>query len=221
MDPVIEVVFFEDGKQILKNRFELPIFFIVGGADDIYLSNLIGFPIRQLVTEKSVDSNIPTGMFGVYASRALLPTFGKARTFPLTTFLDDEWPVLSDIESLYKDTRRPTDIEMTWIIRALRRAGRNDLADEIKLKMLSNIYSEKLENKDIPKTWTKESVRELYRKLSETQRNYPLVILVDDLPIRRTTTIGDILLQLISGGYIHGNDIKALRTSLEIQSISS
>ena len=55
MDPIIEVVYAENSSDVFTDRFELPLFFIVGGVDDPYLSNLIGQPIKSLISQKSVD----------------------------------------------------------------------------------------------------------------------------------------------------------------------
>lgn len=222
MDPVKEVIFTEQEDQVLRDRFEFPIFFIVGGADDSYLSSLVGSPIRQLVTSKTADV-VTSGndVIGVYASRALLPTSGKARIFPLMTFLDDQWPILSNIESFDKDTKIPSNIERTWIIRALRRSGYDDLANKIRSKMLHRLYPEKLESQKIPQNWSSESFADLYLDLSEAQRKYPMIILVDDLPIKLPITIGEMLQSLSLGGYINEDNIKALQTSIQLLKISN
>ena len=218
MDPFIEVVFSEQADQVLRDRFEFPLFFIVGATDDTYLSNIVGTPIRQLVASKSVDNNIE-GPMGAYASRALLSTIGRARTFPLSTFLNNQWPILSDIESTEKDLKTPTNVEQTWIIRALRRAGQQDLAMKVRSKMLHAIYPEKLEHEKVPHNLNMEAFRQLYLDLSETQRNYPIVILVDDLPIQLPTTIGEMLQKLTVIECADDNNLKALQTSIQLLQI--
>lgn len=215
MDPLREVVFLEQANQVLRDRFELPLFFIVGGADDAYLSNLVGTSIRQLVVSKSQDGDIP-GLMGVYASRALLPTIGKARTFPLSVFLNDRWPILSNIESFEVDTKVPTNVERTWIIRSLRRSGQNELANQIRSKMLHEIYPEKLEAKKVPTNLNMNTFGQLYLDLSENQRNYPMIILVDDLPIQLPTTIGSALKRLSLNGCTNIADLKALQTGIQL-----
>lgn len=216
MDLNTEVVFSEQGQEVLRDRFELPIFFIVGGADDLYHSRLIGSPIWDIVCGKTVDTPIQEPM-GVYASRALLLTSGLARTFPISVFLNSEWPILDNIERDEKDTKTPTNVEKTWVIRALRRMGRDDIANKVRNNMLSKIYPEKLGSDYIPTT----NAETLNSILSDEQKNYPLIILVDDLPIQLSTTIGDILKILSLGGPADEKNQRALQTSIQLLQVSS
>jgi hypothetical protein len=220
-----EVVFAEDASIVLRDRLELPIFFIVGGADDDYLSRLVGQPIRNLVETKSVDQIPPWPIYGVYASRFLLPSTGYARVFPLSTLLEDKWPILLNIESKETSVKEPTNVERVWIIRALRRAGRTfnneqarleliKLASLIRTKMLSQIYPEKLQPELIPTRLDRDSLSRLATELSETQRNYPLIIIVDDLPIQLDKTLGQALTEIILSGCT--TDLPAIQTSLEL-----
>lgn len=220
-----EVVFVEDASPILRERFEFPLFFLIGGADDEYLSKLVGYPIKSLVIEKSVDPIPRWPIYGVYASRALLPTSGYARTFPLSVFLEDKWPILVNIESRDITTKEPTNVERVWIIRALRRAAAkiNDvqaqseliqLANSIRTKMLSQIYPEKVKSELIPKRLDRDSLSRFTMELSETQRNYPLVIIVDDLPIQLNKNLGQALGEIIISGCT--TDLPAIRTSLDL-----
>jgi hypothetical protein len=215
MDPIIEVVFTEGADTVLRDRFELPLFFIVGGADDAYLSKIIGQPIRALVLSKTVDINSEESM-GVYASRYLLPSRGRARSFPLSTFLNDEWPILSNIESTEKDTKIPTNVEITWIIRALRRAGQLDLANKIRNKMIHRIYPEKIKAEKVPTDFNINTLAQLYLDLSDSQRDYPLVMLVDDLPIQLPISLGQILVQISITGCTNLTNMKALETSIRL-----
>lgn len=230
MDPFIEVVFAEDSENIFRDRFELPLFFIVGGADDLYLSNLIGQPILPLVLSKSVD--IPTETpFGVYASRALLSAFhvdtdvphqpatGYARTFPLSFFLNEKWPTLDSLTSNDPKNRSesaPSNVQKVWIIRALRRAGLNDLAESIKIDMLRKIYPQKL---SVSFEFNPNNLANIYLMLSEEQREYPMVIIVDDLPIQLGQTIGDFLQGILLTGCTNSS-LQAIKTSLDLLQLS-
>src|SRR3990172_2002947 len=79
LDPFIEITFQEDPPSVLRERYQLPLFFILGGVDDDYLSQLMGLSIaelHQLVQKYSVDpfpsEDMIGDMVGVFASRALL-----------------------------------------------------------------------------------------------------------------------------------------------------
>lgn len=194
----VEVVLSDGQEEVLRDRLEMPLFFIVGGADDAYLSQLVGQPISALVASKSLDP-VPAEPYVAYASRALLPGPGFARTFPLARLLEDEWPILPDVtrrEGL--DSQRvPTNIERVWLIRALRRMGQNGLADELRKKTLRSLYPETLTIDRIPVRLDLESLSRLYLDLSPRQRRYPLFLIVDDLPVQLPKTLGEALRQII------------------------
>lgn len=190
----IEVVLQDGQEEVLRDRLEMPLFFIVGGADDVYLSQLVGQPISSLVASKSVDP-VPATPYVAYASRVLLPGPGFARTFPLSRLLEEKWPILQDVtrkENLDSE-RVPTNIEQTWIIRALRRMGQNQLANRLRKKMLRSLYPETL---PIPRHLDLESLSRLYLDLSPRQRRYPLFLIVDDLPVQLPKSLGQALRQI-------------------------
>lgn len=218
MDPHREIVFTDSSNQVLQDRYEMPLFFIIGGSDDIYLSNLIGRDIKQLVKEKSVDP-LPTEPFGVYASRSLLTTNGYARTFPLEDFTNKKWPILLDITKdggSNKSFRKPTTIETVWIIRALRRIN-NIFADKLFSELSKELYPQKLSWRKIPRVLTVDTLSQLYLNLSEEQKKYPLFVFSDDLPIQLNTTLGDTLKD-ISLTSCTSIQLSILQTSLNLLS---
>ena len=212
-------------EEVLRDRIEMPLFFIVGGADDAYLSQIVGSDINTLVRSKSVDPVPAAGPYVVYASRALLPTTGFARTFSLSELLDDQWPILLDITQPTQENlamRSPTNVERTWIIRALRRAQLGNLADEIKRRMLRRLYPQSLSTSV---QLTVNSLGRLYPQLSSEQRRYPLVVMIDDLPVQLPKSLGDALAEITVTGCLtlpgvdHSFLLKALRTSLALLKI--
>lgn len=217
MNPIIEIVFPDFQPQILQDRYEMPLFFIVGGADDDYLSSLVGQDIHTIVSEKSVDP-IPEKPYGVYASRYLLPTTGLARTFPLDVFLNKEWPILLDITEGNKSFLKPTSVQKVWIIRALRRMNYTDMAETLRNQLLYDIYPQKICPDKMPKELTVNSLAGLYLQLSEEQQNYPLVMIIDDLPIQLDKTLGNTLME-ISITKCTITDYRALDTSLKLLSM--
>lgn len=223
MDPNIEVVLQDSNKQIFQDRYEMPLFFIVGGNDDHYLSMLVGQDIVELVEEKTLDY-IPEKPYGVYASRGLLPINGLARTFTLDIFLNEEWPILLDVsENEYpqeqnKSTRIPDQIEIVWIIRALRRMNNIEMAEKVRIKLLRGIYPEKISSRKIPLQLNVNTLSRLYLELSDEQKKYPLVIIIDDLPIQLNTTLGDTLVE-ISLTQCTTSNLRVLQTSLDLLSM--
>jgi len=218
LDPNIEVFSFTNSNTIAYDRFEMPMFFILGTSDDKYQSDLVGQDIQNLVRHKTIDP-IPNGIYGVYASRALLPTSGYARTFPIESFLNETWPILSNINSTKISDIQPTNIEMTWIIRAFRRANDNQMANAIKYNMLKRLYPEKISNDDVPTTLNVNSLSVLYTKLSDVQRNYPIYTVINDLPFALNKTLGDVLSQISITGCTSA-DLKALKISLDLLSLT-
>jgi len=239
MDPFIEVVFPDSQQQILQDRFEMPLFFILGGADDAYLSSLIGQDIEQIVRQKSVDPIPELKPFGVYASRSLLSSTGYARTFSLGVFLNKEWPILLDITGIFgdepnfgeftqernKSAKIPDQIEIVWIIRALRRIeesfpglGYDNMAEIIRTQLLESIYPEKLPANKIPTQLNVNALSALYLELSEKQKEYPLVVIIDDLPIQLDKTLGRALTEISLTQCTTAN-LRAIRTSLDLISM--
>ena len=239
MDPIIEVAFPDSLQQILQDRFEMPLFFIVGGADDTYLTSLVGQDIEQLVRQKSIDSIPEAKPFGVYASRSLLPTTGYARTFPLDVFFNKEWLILLDITGEFgdepifgeftqernKSTKVPTQIETVWIIRALRRIeqlspnrGYSNMAEKIRTRLLENIYREKLPIEKVPSQLSVNTLSTLYLELSDEQKEYPLIIIINDLPIQLDKTLGKTLTE-VSLTQCTTADLRAIQTSLDLISM--
>jgi len=215
MDPYIEVVFPDSADEILRDRFEMPLFFIVGGADDVYLSSLLGRDIQEIVREKSVDPIPKERPYGVYASRSLLLTEGRARTFPLSMFYHEEWPILLDLTRTEISVREPTQVEVVWIIRALRRSGLSEMAEKLRTDLLRKIYPKKA---SVPSEFTVDTAGELYLSLSKEQRKYPLVIIIDDLPIQLNKTLGQTLADLTLTQCTDA-ELRALQTSLELLSL--
>lgn len=233
LDLFKEVSFVEDGPSVWQDRYNLPLFFIVGGADDHYLSDLMNISVDQLhqiIQEQSVDSGYLveddlSDLIGVFASRANLskmvinssqPTF--ARTFPLSAFLKKKWPILRDIQdSSSLDVKIPSTIEQTWIIRALRRNEQEELAEQVRSSMLEDIYPEKLSSEEIPKEsqYSIQTLAAVNAKLNSHQRDYPVVILVDDLPIQLQLTLGQALDQVSLTGCATVN-MDIIRTSLQL-----
>jgi len=121
LDLFKEVLFVEDGVSIQRDRYQLPLFFIVGGADDEYLSRLMGISVtdlHQLIQSRSVDNTAGSELRGVFTSRSeLVNSETFARTFPLSQFLEPVWPILRDIQDKTSlDVKTPSTIEQTWIV---------------------------------------------------------------------------------------------------------
>lgn len=232
LNPQIEILFQESSIQTVRDRFDLPLFFIVGGVDDAYLAQLLGLPVENLIPlilNRSVDPIPSTLLMVVYASRSSLNETW-ARTFPLSLLAQERWPILTDLSNPgSKSVRRPTTIEQTWILRALDRcitSGKYDLRslyDVIRNRMLRSLYSETLSlsirwDQIDNNTDLQELLQRVLRKLSEEQLDYPLYILVDDLPIQYNLTFREVAKQL-QAGPCSSADLRAIRTSVELISL--
>lgn len=222
-NPLIEVVLAEDLRSQLRDRYEMPIFFIVGGVDDAYLTQLVGQPIRNLVLSRSATPNMAEPIFGVYASRDLLASGkGYARVFPLSAFNQKKWPSLNDLNNpqSYEEIR-PSNVEMTWIIRAYRRNNMNSEAEQLKSRLLYRIYPNHFTSEIIRKVIQNPSLNiyaDLYLLLSDDQRDYPLLRVIDDLVIQLPKTIGQALSEVATKGCTD-SDLTVIKTSLEILSL--
>jgi hypothetical protein len=96
------------------------------------------------------------------------------------------------------------------MIRALRRMGQNELANQLRRRMLRSLYPETLTIDRIPlrldlelgraqsrmNSAHLESLSRLYLDLSAKQRRYPLFLIVDDLPVQLPKTLGQALGQI-------------------------
>jgi len=189
MDYEIEVA--HDEKSLI-DRFELPIYFIVGAADDKYLSNLVQENIYDLVKLKSI-TDIPNPPFCVYGSRKLLKENGYCLTFELNDLQEEQWPIINLItDSRHIKWEKPTMIQQTWIIRSLKRM-KNELAEKVRLNMLNNIYTEKLDITLKPDKLTTESLSRLYLLMNENQRNYKVVRIINDEVMFLNKNLGNAL----------------------------
>jgi hypothetical protein len=224
-------------EQQLIDRIEMPLFFLVGGDDDDYLSSIVGAPIDDIIAAKTVDPLPENKPYLVYASRALLSTSGYARTFPLEDLVEDEWPILIDIVkpaeyvttegTLYKNLSKesPTTIEQTWMIRALRRSELDELAEYLLNKLKRKIYPEKIAKENAPRALSAGDLSHLYQKLSPEQRQYPLIILKDDLPVPLPITLGEAIFEIGTTGRLSSDQIEkdllfeSLKTSLYLLQI--
>ena len=231
MDPFIEVVFPDQQQDVLTDRYIMPLFFLVGSVDDNYLSKLVNQDIYQLVSSRSVD-NIPNETpFGVYASRSSLSNSSYARVFSLEAFLNNTWPILVDIDEdgsdkYNKSMRQPTHVEMVWIIRAFRRMeeaypglGYGDTTELIRTRLMEGIYKHKISKNMIPETLNVNTLSELYINLSDEQRDYPLVIIIDDLPIQLDKTLGKTLAEITVTNCTQAK-LDAIDTSLKLLSMN-
>ena len=240
LDPFIEITFQEDPPSVLRERYQLPLFFILGGVDDDYLSQLMGLSIaelHQLVQKYSVDPFPPedmTGgmsgdMIGVFASRALLrqnldesdntDELVWVRTFPVSTFLNSAWPILRQVYDPQSiDVSVPTEIERTWIVRAFRRNHQDELAEIIRTDMLRRIYPEKIStfvNSSLSQELSQDQIAQLEAQLTRVQRQYPAVIIVDDLPIKLAQTIGEIFTSISLTGCTTADQL-TIQTSIDL-----
>lgn len=214
MDPYREVIFEETPVSTLSDRLLLPLYFVIGLADDEYLSQLLGRNIHELIRERSIDP-IPTSPYVVFASRSLLLNEGWARTFPLSQLYQSEWPSLINIDYQTPTEREPTLFQQVWLIRALRRGSLGGLADTLRERLLKSIYPQKI--RKLPSRLTRETLSSLYLKLTPEQRDYSMVIIIDDYPIHLEKTIGDFLKDLALRSCTDA-DMKAITTTLELLS---
>lgn len=225
MDPSIEIIFREDPPFVATERYQLPLFFLLGGVDDTYLSNLMGVSVSELHDLIKTSSSDPLdseiGLIGVFGSRGLLSpktsgTRTYVRTFPLVVFLREQWPILSD---LYDPTSRtltqPTEIEQTWIIRALRRNNLNREAEIVRANMLRRIYPEKIPSTVRIGHPTRENIALVQSRLTFNQKQYPAVVIVDDLPIKLNQTIGELFTEIALTGYTTASQA-IIQTSLDL-----
>jgi len=240
LDPQIEILFQESSEQTIIDRYELPLYFIVGGADDTYLARLMGISVEQLrpiLLSRSVDTSnfLPNEPFGVYASRSTVISETWARTFPLSLLLQKEWPILDELSTpSSQNFSRPDHIQQTWILRAIDRVIDSNLKHNIQItswqflydnlrdSMLESIYPQTL---SLTIRWPNDNnqnlqylLRRVFEKLSEQQLDYPLYILVDDLPIQYNLTFRDVRDQLAAGP-CSSADLRAIRTSVELISL--
>ena len=88
--------------------------------------------------------------------------------------------------------------------------------------MLQELYPEKLPVDLIPVRLDLETLTQLYSNLSTRQRNYPLVVLMDDLPIQLPRSLGSALEQIALTGCLaipgldNGRVLEALQTSINL-----
>ena len=196
MDPSIEIIT-EDNPTIISDRYNMPIFFIIGGVDDDYLRTLTDI---DLIKQRSAD-NFQDKIMGVWAVQNQ-PEKWFSRTFSLSTFSSEKWPTLIDLaDEGTKNERKPTFIEMAWICRALQRNGLNELADEVFVNLKRRIYPEKVKNKG--------------DYLTLDQKNYKLVYFDDFLPVFLDITFGDIK-NLISNKKCLPVDKNIIKNSLKL-----
>lgn len=173
-----EVVLAEHPEE-LEKRWELPNFFLNSS--------------EQISQIRTIDPHPTEKVYGVYGSRKFLnETYG--RVFPVEEFLKDQWPILLDLTNPRSESvMEPSWIQQTLIIRAFRQIGDDSMADQIKARMLSKIYPQKVAV--MPAT-----LPEIYNVLTPEQRDYPMILLVDDLPIELKKTIGEFLEEAILTG---------------------
>lgn len=175
MDSEIEVVPSED-LFVLSERYSLPLFFIVGGIDDDYLNSITSLSeISKGLVDDLTQLQKP---FGVWAVRNLeYSKYGRA--FPLTTFLNEEWPILLDLEDpLSLDTKKPTFIEMVWIMKACRRNSLDHLANLLFQKLQDSIYPSHVDS---------------LKNITKKEEKYHLVWFDQDLPYFSEYTFKDVV----------------------------
>ncbi|MEM3858041.1 MAG: hypothetical protein QW478_01400 [Candidatus Micrarchaeaceae archaeon] len=212
MDYEIEVA---HDKKSLIDRFELPLYFIVGGVDDEYLNNLLQDNIYDLVKLKSI-TDIPNPPFCVYASRQLLKENGYCLTFELNVLQEEEWPIINLLtDSRHIKWEKPTKIQQTWIIRSLKRMKNYELAEKIRLNMLNNIYTEKLDITLKPGNLNIESLSRLYLLMNENQRNYKIVRIINDEVMFLNKNLGNALSDIALYGCTDV-DIEDLQLSINL-----
>jgi len=200
---------YDNFEQVSYNRLYLPGFFIINGVDDYYLSSLGQSDIINLVTTQTIDTINSSELIGVYASRGLLhETY--CRTFSVNEFLNDQWKSLADVSNKSSEILiTPNLSEMGWIIRACRRNNRLDLVNQIKHRMISSIYPEKIYfDIKLPS-----DLVDLLEIINDNQDKYNTFTIFNDTVFFLKETVGDFLVRIINKKY-NNTDINILTDTL-------
>jgi len=81
--------------------------------------------------------------------------------------------------------------------------------------MLKNLYPQKSKHVLRENQWSLENLAYLNTTLTQTQKNYPVILLADDLPLQLQLTLGQMLNQISLSGCTQAN-LDMIRTSLQL-----